>query len=100
MAVARAVATLDWLAEWCLPLVKVKGKVLAMKGQRAAEELATAGRAIHQLGGGEPITHTVDLPGTDSLVIIEIPKVCENRSAVIPGRSATAGEGESGNTEE
>ena len=27
------------------------------------------------LGGGVPKTHAVDLPGTDSLVIVEIPKV-------------------------
>jgi 16S rRNA (guanine527-N7)-methyltransferase len=75
VAIARAVATLDWLAEWCLPLVKVRGKVLAMKGKRAAEELPAAARAVQQLGGGVPKTHTVDLPGTDSLVIVEIPKV-------------------------
>ena len=31
VATARAVATLDWLAEWCLPLVKVGGKVLAQE---------------------------------------------------------------------
>jgi 16S rRNA (guanine527-N7)-methyltransferase len=75
VAIARAVATLDWLAEWCLPLVKVKGKVLAMKGKRAADELPAATRVIRQLGGGAPITHRVDLPGTDSLVIVEMPKV-------------------------
>ncbi len=75
IAIARAVATLDWLAEWCLPLVKVRGKFLAMKGKRAAEELPAAKRAIHEVGGGVPVTHPIDLPGTDSLVIIEIPKV-------------------------
>jgi len=75
VATARAVATLDWLAEWCLPLVKVKGKVLAMKGRKATEELLEAKHAIRQLGGGQPITHPVDLPGTDSLIIVEIPKV-------------------------
>jgi 16S rRNA (guanine527-N7)-methyltransferase len=91
VATARAVATLDWLAEWCLPLVKVKGKVLAMKGRKAAEELLEAKRAIHQLGGGQPITHPVDLPGTDSLVIIEIPKVRKTDPRY--PRSATAAKG-------
>jgi 16S rRNA (guanine527-N7)-methyltransferase len=75
VAVARAVATLDWLAEWCMPLVKVKGKMLAMKGKRAAEEVPAAARAIRLVGGGKPIVHAVELPGADSLVIIEIPKL-------------------------
>ena len=75
VATARAVATLDWLAEWCLPLVKPKtGKVLAMKGARAAEELSAAVRAIKFLNGGEPIVHPVDLPGSEHRVIVEIPK--------------------------
>jgi 16S rRNA (guanine527-N7)-methyltransferase len=75
VVVARAVATLDWLAEWCMPLVKVKGKMLAMKGKRATEELPAAARAIRLVGGGKPITHPVELPGADCLVIIEIPKI-------------------------
>ena len=75
VAIARAVATLDWLAEWLLPLVKLRGKALAMKGKRAADELPAADRAIRLLGGGKPISHPIDLPGTDSHVIIEIPKV-------------------------
>jgi 16S rRNA (guanine527-N7)-methyltransferase len=75
VAIARAVATLDWLAEWLLPLVKVKGKALAMKGKRAIEELPAAERVIRLLGGGKAVSHAIELPGTDSHVIIEIPKV-------------------------
>src|SRR5688500_14610379 len=72
---ARAVATLDWLAEWCLPLAKPKtGKVLAMKGARAAEELPAAAKALKLLHAGEPVVHPVDLPGSEHRVIIEIPK--------------------------
>jgi 16S rRNA (guanine527-N7)-methyltransferase len=74
LAVARAVATLDWLAEWCLPLTKVGGKMLAMKGKRAAEELPAAARAIRALGGGAAIVHPSELPGAQNLVVIEIPK--------------------------
>jgi 16S rRNA (guanine527-N7)-methyltransferase len=91
VAIARAVATLDWLAEWLLPLVKVGGKALAMKGKRAADELPAADRAIRLLGGGAPISHAVDLPGTDSHVIIEIPKV-RKTDARYP-RPATAAKG-------
>jgi 16S rRNA (guanine527-N7)-methyltransferase len=75
IATARAVATLDWLAEWCLPLVKRGGKVLAMKGERAAEELRAARKAIKFLGGGEPVVHPITLPGTEHRVIVEIPKM-------------------------
>jgi 16S rRNA (guanine527-N7)-methyltransferase len=75
VAVARAVATLDWLAEWCLPLVRKGGKLLAMKGARAAEEVPAARKAIKLLGGGEPVVHPVELPGTEHRVVVEIPKV-------------------------
>jgi 16S rRNA (guanine527-N7)-methyltransferase len=75
IAVARAVATMAWLAEWCLPLVKTGGKMLAMKGPKVNEELPAAARAIRMLGGGEPIIHPVDLPGTDHRIIVEITKL-------------------------
>ena len=75
VAVARAVATMDWLAEWCLPLVKKGGRMLAMKGPKVAEERPAAAKAIKLLGGGPPIVHPVDLPGTEHRVIVEIPKV-------------------------
>jgi 16S rRNA (guanine527-N7)-methyltransferase len=75
VAVARAVATLDWLAEWCLPLVKKGGKLLAMKGARAAEEVPTAAKAIKLLNGGGAVIHPVDLPGSEHRVIVEVPKL-------------------------
>lgn len=75
VAVARAVATMDWLAEWCLPLVKKGGKMLAMKGPKVNEELPVAKKAIQLCGGGEPVVRPVNLPGTEHRVIVEIPKV-------------------------
>ena len=75
VAVARAVATLDWLAEWCLPLVKKGGKLLAMKGARAAEEVPAAAKAVKMLGGGPAVVHPVELPGSEHRVIVEVPKV-------------------------
>ncbi len=75
VATARAVATLDWLAEWCLPLLKKDGKMLAMKGARAAEEVPAAGVAIKLLNGGSPVVHPVELPGTEHRVIVEVPKL-------------------------
>lgn len=75
VAVARAVATLDWLVEWCLPLVKTGGKLLAMKGARAAIEVPAAARAIKLLNGGGAIVHPVELPGSEHRVIVEVPKL-------------------------
>ena len=45
LASARAVAALPMLAEYCLPLVKVGGNFLAMKGASGEEELAAARHA-------------------------------------------------------
>jgi 16S rRNA (guanine527-N7)-methyltransferase len=75
VAIARAVATLSWLAEWCLPLVKKNGKMLAMKGPKVADELPEAKRTITAAGGGEAIVHPVDLPDTEHRVIVEIAKI-------------------------
>jgi 16S rRNA (guanine527-N7)-methyltransferase len=47
---ARAVAPLDRLAGWCLPLVSPGGSLLALKGERADEELTAAEAALHLLG--------------------------------------------------
>lgn len=91
VAVVRAVATLDWLAEWCLPLVRKKGKVLAMKGERAAEELPAAATAIRLMGGGLAVVHAVVLPGSEHRVIVEIPKQGKTHSSF--PRSATEAKG-------
>ena len=48
---ARAVAYLDILSELCLPLVKVGGLFIAMKGAKAQEELDVSTKAIKLLGG-------------------------------------------------
>jgi 16S rRNA (guanine527-N7)-methyltransferase len=80
VAVARAVGTMIWLAEWCLPLVKKGGKFLAMKGPKAAAELPAAAKALHLLGGGKPVVHPAKLPGFDGRVIVEISKIARTDS--------------------
>jgi 16S rRNA (guanine527-N7)-methyltransferase len=48
---ARAVAPLDRLSQWCLPLVRSGGEFLAMKGSAAEAEVDAAAVVIQRLGG-------------------------------------------------
>jgi len=50
---ARAVAPLDRLAGWTLPLARVGGILLALKGDGAADEVAASAAALERLGGGQ-----------------------------------------------
>ena len=47
---ARAVAALDRLARWCLPLVAPGGELLAIKGRSAAEEVTRTAGALRRAG--------------------------------------------------
>lgn len=47
---ARAVARLDKLARWCVPLLDAGGTLVAMKGRSAASELEEDRRALQRLG--------------------------------------------------
>lgn len=74
LVTARAVARLPVLSELCLPLVKKGGQFVALKGQLAADELATADYAITKLGGKVQASPAFTLPETGDqrqLVIID-----------------------------
>jgi 16S rRNA (guanine527-N7)-methyltransferase len=47
---ARAVARLDKLARWCVPLLEPGGTLVAMKGRSAASELEEDRRGLQRLG--------------------------------------------------
>lgn len=66
---ARAVAAMRILSELCLPLVKVGGKMIAMKGKNAEFELAEAKKAISVLGGKHAATETVRLADENEEII-------------------------------
>ena len=65
MATARAVASLNLLAEYLLPFVKVDGWMMALKGPTLAEELDQAANALSILGGEFVREEKVVIPGRD-----------------------------------
>ena len=72
ISVARAVAPLPVLCEYCLPFVRKGGAFIAMKGH-LEEELEASETAISKLGGTIEKIEKFTLPGTDmerSVVII------------------------------
>ena len=72
---ARAVAGLNLLAEYCLPLVKPGGKFVALKARGMEEELSNAQEAVKTLGGAKQFIKTHDIDGLGErklLVLIKI----------------------------
>ncbi len=73
-ALGRAVAAMPVLAEYLLPLVKVGGHMLAMKGESGPAEAQAAEHAMKVLGGHLRQLLQVDLPGVAEdrfLVIVD-----------------------------
>lgn len=71
---ARAVAPLERLARWCLPLLRPGGEMVALKGASAPQEIERDAAAVARLGGGQPRvehcgTGIVDPPTT--VVVVE-----------------------------
>ena len=69
-ATSRAVARLNILLELTAPYVKVGGKVLAMKGAAAREELAECANAIKKLGLKLEEVKEFPIDGTNHAVIV------------------------------
>lgn len=71
VAICRAVGPMAELLEYCLPLVRVGGFVLAIKGPKVEDELKTAGDAIDLLGGGtlQAVDAYPESFGLDSVLI-------------------------------
>ncbi|MTT31060.1 16S rRNA (guanine(527)-N(7))-methyltransferase RsmG [Terrilactibacillus sp. BCM23-1] len=64
---ARAVAHLSVLSEYCLPLVKVGGQFIALKGAQAKDELKNSEHALTVLGGKISKLESLVLPEENSL---------------------------------
>ena len=82
--VARAVAPLDRLAAWALPLVRPEGLLLALKGAAAAEEVARTAGAVDRAGGGAAEVRTVGDEGAGTAATVV---VVRRTGSPRPGRS-------------
>lgn len=69
---ARAVASLPVLLEYTLPLLKRGGRLLAMKGPAAGEEIEASANALKELKGRVEAVHPVELPSGETRNIIEV----------------------------
>lgn len=76
-AVARAVANMRVLTEYCLPYVKVGGSFIAMKGSTAAEEVKEATKAIATLGGKLEAENLFELLEFGGRGIINVKKISQ-----------------------
>lgn len=79
---SRAVANLSTLSEYMIPLAKIGGKCICMKGSNIDEELKNAEKAIKTLGGKIEKVDTFLLPDTDmgrNIILIKKEKATPNR---------------------
>ena len=88
---ARAVAPLERLAGWTLPLLRSGGALLAVKGGQAEEELGAAGEAIARLGGGAgEVLELRSVKGVDATRVVRVvrvaPAVPERGERAVRGR--------------
>jgi 16S rRNA (guanine527-N7)-methyltransferase len=75
-AIARAVAPLNVLAEYLLPLVHIGGHALAQKSGSVGEEISKANNAIQRLGGKIDNVIAAELPhGFGSRTLVTIKKI-------------------------
>jgi 16S rRNA (guanine527-N7)-methyltransferase len=76
LVTARAVSALPVLCEYCLPLARVGGRVLAPKKGDISQELSEGQRAARLLGGRLGKTYLFTLPGDDGpRTVISVRKV-------------------------
>lgn len=79
---SRAVAKLNVLLEYMMPLVKLGGKCICLKGPNAEDEIKEARNAIEILGGEIETVKNITLPDSDNkrtIIIIKRVKQLPNR---------------------
>ena len=88
IATSRAVAPLNILLEYLLPLVKVGGKAICMKGSNI-EEIENAKNALEVLGGKIEKIEEITLPNSDIKRNIIIVKKVKNTPSKYPRKPGT-----------
>jgi len=77
LVVARAVAPLPVLLEYCLPFLRTGGRLAATKGSAARSELEASGAALQALGGRLVDTPTLESPYGPSQTVLIVEKVSQ-----------------------
>ena len=88
VAVARGVARLNILCEWCMPFVEVGGYFVAMKGEKGREEAEEAKKAISQLGGELVDIIDITVPEFEYLHTLVIIKKIKNTPKNYPRKNS------------
>lgn len=82
---ARAVAALDKLYGWTLPLLSVGGRLVALKGGRAQDEAAAAIDIGERYGGGPArIEVAATIPGLEPTSVVLVDKISEGEPVAAP----------------
>lgn len=89
IATSRAVAPLNILVEYLLPLVKIGGKCVCMKGSNAKEEIENSKNAIKTLGGKLENVEELELPDSDIKRTIIVIKKEKNTPIKYPRKAGT-----------
>ena len=96
---ARAVAPLERLVSWTMPLVQPGGELLALRGERAEQELQEAGPGLSQHGAGASrvVELGVDLLGAP-VRVVRVPRVAVQRKgdSGVRGKKSRKEEGRGG----
>lgn len=89
IAISRAVAPLNVLLEYMIPLVKVGGKCICMKGSNAEEEIELSKNALKRLNAEIEIVESFKLPGTDMKRNIVVVKKIAKTDKGFPRKAGT-----------
>jgi len=89
VVVSRAVAKLNVLLEYMMPLVKLGGKCICLKGPNVEEELEEAKNAIEILGGEIESVENITLPDSDNKRTIIVIKSVKQLSNKYPRKAGT-----------